>query len=111
MSSPSPLGLRNQIDGFNMRRHGWMCPPERNALYEFYITGKGNEWTRDSKWGDEFVLHCDWYGITCNNDWKFDVSWYSSLDLNDNDLKGMMTEFIELLRHLKHLRLSYNSLT
>jgi hypothetical protein len=108
-----------------------MCPQERSALYNFYKSAKGNEWTNDTAWGDEYAFPCDgWYGVTCNNNGLVkelnltnnglsgtlnevlgNLTSLEILDLNDNDLKGTVPDSIGLLVHLKRLRLSYNSLT
>jgi hypothetical protein len=106
-----------------------MCPPERTALYNFYQSAKGNEWTKDSKWGDQFALPCDWYGITCDDGLMVELNLTNNglsgtlnqelgnltslqlLDLSDNELKGAVPSSIGSLVHLKTLRLSYNYFT
>jgi hypothetical protein len=107
-----------------------MCPPERNALFQIYISAKGLEWTNDLSWGNEFVLPCFWYGVVCDNDTGLVVGLNLTnnglsgtlsemlgsltslelLDLSDNDLKGSIPSDIGSLLHLKRLRISYNSL-
>jgi hypothetical protein len=108
-----------------------MCPPERNALYQIYLSAKGQEWTNDLNWGDEFVVPCFWYGVVCDNDTGPVVGLnlpnnglsgtlsemlgrltsLELLDLSDNDLKGSIPSGIGSLLHLKRLRISYNALT
>jgi hypothetical protein len=108
-----------------------MCPPERNALYEIYRSAKGQEWTNDMNWTDEFVLPCLWYGVVCDNDtgpvvglnltnnglsgtlseMLGSLTSLELLDLSDNDLKGSIPSDIGSLLHLKRLRISYNALT
>jgi hypothetical protein len=61
-----------------------MCPSERTALYNFYQSAKGNEWTKDSKWGDQLALPCDWYGVTCNDGLVVE------LNLTNNGLSGTL---------------------
>ena len=58
-STPAPLSLCS-IPGFDLRNKDMMCPPERNALKEFYESTKGQEWTNDENWIDEYGNH--WVG-------------------------------------------------
>ena len=53
-SAPAPLSLCS-IPGFDLRNKDMMCPPERNALKEFYESTKGQEWTNDENWIDELA--------------------------------------------------------
>jgi hypothetical protein len=107
-----------------------MCPPDRTTLYNFYQSAKGNEWTKDSKRGDQYALPCSWYGIVCNdnglvkelnltnnglsgtlNQELGNLTSLQLLDLSDNDVKGAVPSSIGSLVHLKTLRLSYNHFT
>lgn len=106
-----------------------MCPSERSALYDFYESSKGNEWTNDTAWGHQYAHHCSWHGVTCNGDLVVILNLTNNglsgtlneglgnltsleiIDLNDNDIKGTVPSSIGSLVHLKRLRLSYNSLT
>ncbi|KAL3817140.1 hypothetical protein ACHAXA_009041 [Cyclostephanos tholiformis] len=126
---PAPLMLCF-IDGFDLSNDFLFCPTERNALNEFYISAKGSEWTVSINWMDPRIGHCDWYGITCNDENRTIrlelqnnglsgtltpaiacLSALEDLDLNNNDIKGLIPNEIGSLSNLKHLRLSYNQFT
>jgi len=124
----APLRLCN-IPGFDLASDRTWCPQERNFLNEFYISAKGQEWTNNTGWDDEYNDHCDWHGIHCTNKSVVDIllgnnglsgrisssiAGLGSLEqlyLEDNDLRGRIPEEIENLTELSSVRLNYNALT
>ena len=101
---PAPLMLCF-IDGFDLSNDFLFCPTERNALNEFYISAKGSEWTVSINWMDPRIGHCDWYGITCN-----DENRTIRLELQNNGLSGTLTPAIACLSALEDLDLNNNDI-
>ena len=87
----APLGLCYDSNFFDLKFDPRFCPPERNALREFFddgglllffllkdihvfaviscfpgFTAKGIEWSNSKGWGEQFTSVCDWYGVNCN---------------------------------------------
>ena len=108
------------------------CPPDRNALKEFYDYAKGQEWSNSKNWIDEYKLPCNhWYGVTCDNltssitelnltnnglsgilDTRIGtLTSLKVLDLSDNDIKGSIPSEVGMLSNLEKLRISYNAFT
>lgn len=58
----APLGLCTDAPGFDLKNDPKFCPPERNALKDFFDSAKGGEWTNSFGWGDQFTDFCQWYG-------------------------------------------------
>ena len=127
----APLSICHDRPGFDLGSNPQFCPPERNALYSIFLSAKGQEWTNSSGWGDQFLHHCKWFGVHCDNETKEIVALNLTnnglsgllnesighilslrvLDLNDNDIKGSIPKEIRDLSNLTSLRLSYNAFT
>ena len=82
-----------------------VCPPERNALKEFYESSKGHEWSNSSFWLDEYEPQCSCYGVTCNQENNT-----IKLKLENNGLSGTISKNISGLSMLEHLDLSDNDM-
>jgi len=127
LTNPAPLDLC-LLDKFDSRGDVSLCPPERNALSEFYSGAKGQEWTESWNWMDQYMSHCKWFGVGCNemqettqlrlrsnglsgtlSDSIAELKSLLVLDLSDNDIKGSIPYAIGDLRRLTYLRLSYNA--
>lgn len=124
----APLGLCYNSDGFDLKDDIEFCPPERNALKDFFDAAKGREWTKSFGWGDQFTDPCEWYGVECSNETKKPIalnlgsnglsgtfsdtfgtlSTLEIIDLSDNDIKGSIPPDLGSLENLRMLRLSYN---
>lgn len=127
----APLGLCYDVEGFDLKNDAKYCPPERNALQDFFNAAKGQEWTNSERWGDQFASPCLWFGITCSNVTNQPIVLnlasnglsgilnssigilrsLQSIDLSDNDIKGSIATDIGNLVNLRVLRLSYNKFT
>ena len=83
-----------------------MCPTERKALTEFYYSAKGREWTNSGNWTQEYIRHCDWYGVTCDDKTGKVVM----LNMTNNGLSGKLSTSIGSLSSLKVLDLSDNDI-
>ena len=66
LSHPAPLSLCGHV-GFDLSQDDSYCPIERNSLKSLYIDAKGNEWTKSDGWLDEYVPHCDWENVFCDD--------------------------------------------
>jgi hypothetical protein len=125
----APLGLCYDAVAFDLWDDPKFCPPERNALKDFFDAGKykvvfsakfvpislifspsfiakGLEWTNSAGWGDQFTDFCSWYGITCSNETSLPVH----LDLGSNGLSGTISKTFGTLRSLEKIDLSDNNI-
>ncbi len=82
-----------------------MCPPERTALNEFYLSAKGMEWTERTLWQDPYASHCDWFGVNCSV-----TKNAIQLVLPNNGLSGKLSDEIATLTYLEVLDLSDNDI-
>ncbi|KAL3806571.1 LOW QUALITY PROTEIN: hypothetical protein ACHAXA_008700, partial [Cyclostephanos tholiformis] len=112
----SPLTLCF-MPGFDLIHNKIFCPTESNALKVFYESAKGREWTRSDSWMDEYVSHCEWFELPGNGFSGIltptigDLGSLKTLDLNNNNIKGIIPTKICILSNLTYLRLSYNKFT
>ncbi len=81
-----------------------MCPPERNALKEFYEAAKGGDWANSAGWLNPYANVCTWFGVTCKDDRVV------GLNLTGNGLAGTLSEKIADLASLEVLDLSDNGI-
>ena len=92
------------VKEFDLANDATLCPPERNALSDFYDVAKGVEWTNGTNWRDEYASYCEWKGVTC------DGTHVTKLNLTNNGLSGRMSESIGNLTFIKELDLSDNDI-
>jgi len=88
---------------------------ERNTLIRLYEDTNGDQWTDNHGWKHE-PLHsdglsmpgteCSWYGIACNAEGTN----IERINLDENNLNGILPEQLGALEKLKNLRLGYNQL-
>eukprot|EP00584_Thalassiosira_punctigera_P022656 CAMPEP_0172573310 /NCGR_PEP_ID=MMETSP1067-20121228/136119_1 /TAXON_ID=265564 ORGANISM="Thalassiosira punctigera, Strain Tpunct2005C2" /NCGR_SAMPLE_ID=MMETSP1067 /ASSEMBLY_ACC=CAM_ASM_000444 /LENGTH=1416 /DNA_ID=CAMNT_0013365909 /DNA_START=302 /DNA_END=4550 /DNA_ORIENTATION=- len=100
---PAPLMLCFQE--FDLGNDTEMCPPERNALKEFYESAKGQDWTNSTMWMDPYESFCKWHGVTCSK-----TNHTVEVNLTNNALSGTLSEHIADLTHLMILDLADNYL-
>jgi Leucine-rich repeat (LRR) protein len=107
-SASAPLSLCTllSVEEFDLADDVTLCPPERNALSDFYDSAKGAEWTDRSNWTHEYASYCDWKGVTCDNDMKH----VKNLSLSNNGLSGRLSESIGNLTFIEVLDLSDNDI-
>ena len=103
--APLSLCMKHIVTKFDLDDNVALCPPERNALNDFFDEAKGAEWTDGSQWLDEYGL-CDWYGVTCDDNTKH----VTKLKLTTNGLSGKLSTSIGTLTYLKELDLSNNDM-
>lgn len=77
---------------------------ERNALIEFYELTGGDNWINNTNWCSDRPVS-EWYGITC---WDNRVK---MLDLQENNLSGVIPKSISILDQLISLNLTSNGLS
>ena len=106
--NPAPLGLCNN-QGFDGINDNFSCPPERNALRDFYESAKGREWTKSDLWLDPYESHCSWHGVECQRNKNGENATYK-LNLTSNGLSGTLSKNISMLRSIKILDLADNDL-
>eukprot|EP00985_Skeletonema_marinoi_P021635 scaffold13377_cov117-Skeletonema_marinoi.AAC.6 len=56
---------------------------EKESLEAIYNATNGQNWRSNDGWRDETVDHCQWYGISCD-----DEGHVTGIDLRDNNLAG-----------------------
>ena len=56
---------------------------ERPSLEAIYNHTNGQNWTNSAGWIDDTIDHCQWHGITCDDD-----GLVTNIDLRDNNLAG-----------------------
>ena len=124
-SGTAPLDLC-YIDGFDLKSRSEFCSPERNALKDFFVSTKGQEWSRYSSWGDPMEHPCNWYGVECDENRVViglnlanngldgllsssigELSSLKTLDISDNDIKGSIPKELFKLSKLMSLRLRF----
>eukprot|EP00984_Skeletonema_dohrnii_P001022 scaffold323_cov74-Skeletonema_dohrnii-CCMP3373.AAC.6 len=129
---PAPLSLcvLRSVEAFDLESDPKLCPPQRNALNDFFDEAKGGDWLNDSLWQDEYAGYCSWNGVTCDETDHVtklklstnglsgklsrriaDLTSLEELDLSNNDMKGPIPADLGLLSNLSYLRLSYNVFT
>ena len=105
-TAPLNLCLESEVNEFDLADDTSLCPPERNALSDFYGDAKGAEWTNGSLWLDEYASYCDWKGVTCDDDMNHVIK----LNLTNNGLSGKLSKTIGNLTFMKELDLSDNNI-
>ena len=105
-NAPLSLCLESLVKDFDLIDNVTFCPLERYALVDFYNSAKGAEWTDRSDWIDEYVNHCDWRGVTCDNA----TNRVTKLNLRNNGLSGKLSESIGKLSSIEVLDLSDNDI-
>ena len=103
-TDPAPLMLCF-LPTFDLVNNESMCPPERNALKDFYESAKGSDWTNNTEWLDPYKTHCSWHGVKCS-----DLNNTTELKLINNGLSGTLSEKIADLSFLEVLDLSDNDI-
>jgi len=81
--------MQVSVKEFDLENDTTLCPPDRNALSDFYDVAKGVEWTDETNWRDEYASYCDWKGVTCD-----DMNHVTKLNLTNNGLSGRMSESV-----------------
>ena len=104
-TAPLSLCILRSIEYFDLVNDTVLCPVERNALSEFYVSSKGAEWTNDTNWLDEYERYCNWHGVICDG-----MSHVLTLELANNGLSGRLSESIGNLTSIKKLDLSDNDI-
>eukprot|EP00984_Skeletonema_dohrnii_P008776 scaffold3271_cov82-Skeletonema_dohrnii-CCMP3373.AAC.2 len=129
-TAPRSLCMLVSVKEFDLANDTTLCPPERNALSDFYDVAKGAEWTDGTNWRDEYASYCEWKGVTCDDmnhviklnltnnglsgrlsESVGNLAFIKELDLSDNDIKGSIPTELGKLSKLVYLRLSYNAFT
>ena len=72
-------------------------------MKDFFVSTKGQEWSRYSSWGDPMEHHCNWYGVECD-----ERKSVVGLNLANNGLGGLLSSSIGDLNSLKTLDISDN---
>jgi hypothetical protein len=101
---PAPLQLCF-LPNFDLANDSTMCPPERNALKDFYESAKGQDWTNNAGWLDPYLSVCSWFGVGCDDDRHV-----INITLVNNGLAGTLSKEIGDLNFLKILDLTDNDI-
>jgi len=104
-TAPLSLCVLVGVEKFDLADNATFCPPERNALSDFYDSAKGTAWTpHRTDWMDEYASHCGWKGVTCDDNHVIE------LNLTNNGLSGRLSESIGKLIFVTLLDLSDNDI-
>ena len=103
-SAPAPLSLC-LIGDSDIIHDARLCPFEINVLRKFFLSAKWIEWTKSKWWLDEYKSHCNWLGVTCDEEEKT-----RELRLQNNALSATLNPNISLLSLLEVLDLSDNDI-
>eukprot|EP00984_Skeletonema_dohrnii_P000926 scaffold302_cov91-Skeletonema_dohrnii-CCMP3373.AAC.2 len=63
---------------------------EKPSLMKIYEKTNGQNWTNNAGWMDNTINHCQWYGISCD-----DEGYVIGIDLRDNNLAGQFPTYTE----------------
>jgi hypothetical protein len=69
-----------------------------DGLLLIYKDYGGDDWFNNTGWLDDQILHCQWYGVSCNGAGKV-----SAIHLNGNNLNGTITHFFGGIGYLYDL--------
>ena len=105
-SAPLSLCMESSVNDFDLENDTTLCPPERNALGDFYNLAKGADWTNSLNWMDEYESYCEWHGVSCDDD----NNYVMKLELNGNGLSGKLSKIIGTLTAIEVLNLSDNDI-
>eukprot|EP00985_Skeletonema_marinoi_P013752 scaffold6860_cov66-Skeletonema_marinoi.AAC.1 len=105
-TAPRSLCMLVSVKEFDLANDATLCPPERNALSDFYDVAKGVEWTNGTNWRDEYASYCDWKGVTCDEE----MNHVKKLNLTNNGLSGRLSKSIGNLVFIEELDLSDNDI-
>jgi hypothetical protein len=85
-------------------------PREREILMEFFAVTGGAQWKDKTGWGTDRPV-CEWYGVACNYiAGQSAQPVVASLELDLNNLRGMLPSTLVALGHLGRLSLVGNEL-
>lgn len=71
-------------------------PPDE-LLPALYQAMDGDSWYRNDGWMDPDVHWCDWYGVSCGDEFWPGLFEFEALDLANNNLHGELTERLAVL--------------
>jgi hypothetical protein len=70
--------------------------PDDHLLPALYASLDGDNWTRNDGWLDPDVHWCDWYGVTCGEEFWPGYFDFDQLDLSDNNLRGQIGDLVDV---------------
>jgi hypothetical protein len=103
--APFSLCTLRAVEAFDLESDPKLCPPQRNALNDFFDEAKGGDWLNASGWEDEHSSYCSWNGVTCD-----ETDQVTKLKLSTNGLSGKLSRSIADLTSLEELDLSNNDM-
>jgi Leucine-rich repeat (LRR) protein len=90
------------------KENGEMVLTERQILEKFYIEAGGANWKSSENWLSDRLPICSWHGINCTT---IDGSPHvTGIQLEGNQLSGVISSYIFLIPHLKVLNLNSNDI-
>jgi len=79
-------------------------------LSELYEVTGGDSWTNRNNWRNDQVSFCEWHGITCEPLGPNGAMTVATIDLDDNNLNGVIPSIIFHLPALRKLSLRRNEI-
>jgi Leucine-rich repeat (LRR) protein len=104
---PESINIFSDIDLSDNELKVKINEKERIALVDLYHNTNGVNWLNKDNWLGEVGTECSWYGITCSTEGRDVIK----IDLNNNNLNGIIPESFAFLKNVFYYDFSDNKLT
>jgi Leucine-rich repeat (LRR) protein len=84
---------------------------DKTVLFELFEATGGPSWTNSKNWKKDNVPLCDWFGVTCEPVGVLGTLTVTELELESNNLHGIIPSIIFHLPELRRLNLGKNDVT
>jgi Leucine-rich repeat (LRR) protein len=84
---------------------------DRTILFELFEATGGPSWTNSKNWKNDNVPLCDWFGVTCEPVGNLGTLTVTELELDSNNLHGIIPSVIFHLPELRRLNLGKNDVS
>ena len=91
--------------------HGADAYDDRTVLFELFEATGGPSWTNSKNWKNDNIPLCDWFGVTCEPVGVLGTLTVTELELESNNLHGIIPSVIFHLPELRRLNLGKNDVS
>jgi Leucine-rich repeat (LRR) protein len=81
---------------------------DRSILFELYDATRGSEWSKSDNWKEDATSICNWYGVKCEPVGVSGSMTVTEIDLENNNLHGVIPSILLHLPALKKLNVGRN---